>query len=119
VTDSLTPDTSQQRAALDGEARTSLVHRTEVSLLIRICSASGLAVLIAALTLWSTVQSQSARLDALAARVAQVEGTSSSTAREVQGLRDAIADVRADTRVMRTQLELTVRALHADGADRR
>lgn len=105
------PDTS----AVDTEARDSLVHRTQVNQLLRIGSALGVAVLVAALTLWSTVQAQSARIDALAARVTQTEVARESATRDVQLLRDAIADVRADTRVMRTQLELTVRALNADG----
>jgi hypothetical protein len=108
-------DTSQRLAAVDPEARDSLVHRTQVNQLLRIGSALGVAVLGAALVLWSTVQTLAVRVDGLAARVTQAEVARESATHDVQLLRDAIADVRADTRVMRTQLELTVRALNADG----
>jgi len=68
VTDSA-PDTSQQRAAVDPEARDSLVHRTRVDTLIwvvgGIVSTCGAGVLVTAIVLWSTVQTQTARLDAL------------------------------------------------------
>mgnify|MGYP000252273931 CR=1 FL=1 len=103
------PDTSQQRAAVDPEARDSLIHRVQVTQLLRIGSALGVGVLVAALTLWSTVQAQSARIDALAARVTQTEAARETMAHDVQALREAMADVRADTRVTRAQVELVAR----------
>ena len=117
------PDTSQQRAAaVDPEARDSLVHRVRVDTLIwvvgGIVSTCGVGVLVTAIMLWSTVQTQTARLDALSSRVTQVETAKEATSREVQGLRSDLAEVRADTRVIRAQLDLTVRALNADGAHR-
>jgi len=48
VTDSA-PDTSQQRAAVDPEAHDSLIHRVQVTQLLRIGSALGVGVLVAAL----------------------------------------------------------------------
>ena len=107
------PDTSQQRAAVDPEARDSLIHRVQVTQLLRIGSALGVGVLVAALTLWSTVQAQSARIDALAARVTQTEAARETMAHDVQALREAMADVRADTRVTRAQVELVARSLGA------
>ena len=103
------PDATGQRQSIDPDARDSLVHRTQVNQLLRIGSALGVAVLVAALTLWSTVQAQSARIDAIAARVTQTETAGGTVARDVQALRDAIADVRADTRVIRAQLDPSAR----------
>lgn len=122
MTDPLSPDTSQRLSAVDPESRDSLVHRTRIDTLLWVVGGVGgtlgAGVLIAALSLWSTVQAQSARLDALGARVTQVEVARAADARDLQAVRDAVAEVRADTRVIRTQLDLTVRALNADGANR-
>ncbi len=117
------PDTSQQRAAVDPEARDSLVHRTRVDTIIwvvgGIISTCGLGAIVTGIALWSTVQTQAARLDALTSRIVQVETTRAADAHDLQAVRDAVAEVRADTRVIRTQLDLTVRALNADGASSR
>lgn len=117
MTDSA-PDTSQQRAAaVDPEARDSLVHRTRVDTLIwvvgGIISTCGVGVVVTGIVLWSTVQTQSARIDALAARVTQTEAARETMAHDVQALREAMADVRADTRVTRAQVELVARSLGA------
>ncbi len=102
----------------DDEVEKTKDHRSRVDLVLKVVGACALVVIGGALVTWSSVQTTAVQVQALAARVAQVEAARADDARDLQGLRDVVSEVRADTRVMRTQLELTVRALNADGASR-